>query len=90
MDNISSESLVLAIRDVLVSLNTTMADCQGQCYDGASNMSGTRNGVASILSKEERRALYTHCYGHALNLAVSDTVKQSNICKDALDVAYEV
>ena len=24
--------------------------------------------------KEERRALFTHYYGHALNLAVSDTV----------------
>ena len=43
-----------------------------------------------ILLKEESRALHTHCYAHALNFAVADTVKQSNICRDALDVAYEV
>ena len=81
VDSISSESLaiVLAIRDTLVQLNTTMADCRGQCYDGASNMSGARNVVVSILLKEESRALHTHCYAHALNLVVSDTVKQSNI-----------
>ena len=31
-----------------------------------------------------------HCYGHALNLAVSDTIKQSKVCCDALDTAYEI
>ena len=31
-----------------------------------------------------------HCYAHALNLAVADTVKQSKICRDALDTAFEI
>ena len=44
------------------------ADCRGQCYDGASNMHGARKGVAAIITQEESRALYTHCYDHALNL----------------------
>ena len=39
-----------------------------------------------ILS-EEKRTLYTHCYGHALNLAVGNAMKQ---CKVALDMAFEV
>ena len=69
-----------AIRDVLHRMNVLISDCRGQCYDGASNISGARKGVASLITKEESRALYTHCYGHALNLAVADTVKQSNIC----------
>ena len=90
VDTISSASLVSAIRDVLVHLNTSIADCRGQCYDGASNMSGAKNGVASILLEEESRALYTHCYAHALNLAVADVIKRSRICRDSLDVAFEI
>ena len=31
---------------------------------------------------------YPHCYGHALNLAVTDTLKQSKICRDAFDIAF--
>ena len=34
--------------------------------------------------------MLTHCYGHALNLAVGDAVKQSKVCQDALDLAYEI
>ena len=53
-------------------------------------MSGSRNGVAARLRAEEMRAVYTHCYGHALNLAVGATLKQSKICCDAMEVAFEV
>ena len=47
-----------------------------------------RNGVAKQLSDEESRAVYTHFYGHLLNLA--ESIKNSKIMKDALDVTYEV
>lgn len=52
-------------------------------------MCGTRNDVATKLLHEESRALYTHCYAHAFNLSVADTVK-SKLCSDALDTAFEV
>ena len=39
---------------------------------------------------EESLAIYMHCYGHALNLAVSGCMKSSKICKDALDAAFEI
>ena len=29
-------------------------------------------------------------YGHALNLAVGDTIKQQKLLRDALDVTYEI
>ena len=35
-------------------------------------MSGAKKGVAKMLRDEEPRAIFTHCYSHALNLAVSD------------------
>lgn len=53
-------------------------------------MSGSRSGVATRLLSEEKRAVYTHCYGHALNLAVGSTMKQSKICCGAMEVAFEV
>ncbi|XP_053395723.1 zinc finger MYM-type protein 1-like [Mercenaria mercenaria] len=59
-------------------------------YDGASNMSGAKKGVATQLSSREPRAVYTHCYGHALNLAVGDTVKRSKVMRDALDTVNEM
>ena len=90
VNTIDCHTLVSAIRDVLQRMNVLISDCRGQCYDGASNMSGARKGVVSLITKEESRALCTHCYGHALNLAVADTVKQSKICKDALDTAFEI
>lgn len=53
-------------------------------------MSRSRNEVATQIAREENRALYIHCFGHALNLAVADTVKQSKESRDALEIALEV
>ena len=40
-------------------------------------MCGSRNGVATQIASEEPRAVFIHCYGHALNLAAEDTVKKN-------------
>ena len=67
-------------------MNLKHAHCHGQCYDGAANMAGCRSGVATHIAAEESRAIYTHCYGHALNLATGDTVQQSRLLCDTLDI----
>ena len=90
MEDITSDNLVHAIKDTLLRMNLSVSNCRGQCYDGASNMSGHRNGVSTQITAEESRALYTHCYAHSLNLAVSDAIKQSKMCQGALDTAYEI
>ena len=87
---IDSNSLVHAIKDTLLRMNIEISKCRGQCYDGASNMGGSRNGVAVQIAKEEKRALYIHCFAHALNLAVADTIRASKVCKDALDTVMEI
>ena len=53
-------------------------------------MSGVRTGVATQIMKEEPRAVFTHCYGHSLNLACRDTIKQCKVMHDALDVTYQI
>ena len=36
------------------------------------------------------KALYTHCYRHALNLAVADVIRLIKFLKDTLDVTFEI
>ena len=50
-------------------------DIKGQCYDGASNMSGAVSGCKSIVQQEAPLALYFHCAAHRLNLAVVSACK---------------
>ncbi len=87
--SINAAMLVSAIKDVFLRMNISFDKLRGQCYDGAS-ASGSKNGVAKCISDIEPRALFTHCYGHALNLAASDTVKKLKIVKDALNLTQEI
>ena len=57
-------------------MDLSISNCQGQCYDQVSNMSGVRRDIATQFLSEEPCALYSHCYGHALNLAIGNTIKQ--------------
>ncbi len=85
--SITAESLVAIIKDTLLRMKE---HCRGQCYDGASVMSGAKKGVAKDISDVEPRAVYTHCYGHALNLSVGDCIKQSKVMKATLDIVAEI
>ena len=53
-------------------------------------MAVCRGGVAMQLLKEESRALYTHCYGHSLNLTCSDAIKKVALMRNALNVVLEI
>lgn len=65
VDTIGSNKLVATIEDALLRMNLNLTQCCGQCYDGASNMVECKNGVATQLLAKEKRAVLTHCYGHA-------------------------
>ena len=88
--SIESDTLASILKDTLSRLNLKLFKVRGQCYDGASNMSGIINGVATQICKKEPRAVYTHCYGHSLNLAAADAIKQSKVMKSALATTDEV
>ena len=32
--------------------------------DGAANMSGSKNGLSTLVLNENKKALYQHCHGH--------------------------
>jgi len=90
VESTTSAVLFAVVRDVLARLNLSIHKLRGQCFDGASAMSGSRGGVAALIQQEESRAVYTHCYGHALNLACGDAIKSCQHMKDALDTSFEL
>ena len=47
-------------------------------------MSGLRNGVVTQIQTMEPKAIYTNCYGHALNRAAGDTIKNCLVLKKLL------
>ena len=77
-------------KDALCLAGLPLSKLRGQCYDGAASMKGARTGVAKQISDEEPRAIYMHCYGHSINLAVNDAIKQSKQVKSALEVTHEI
>ena len=90
VEDIKSETLFKNIKDALNRMDIPLTDCRGQCYDGASNMVGAKTGVATRIKEIEPRALLTHCYGHALQLAVSDTIRAIKLMRNILDAAFEM
>ncbi len=73
-DTITAIELVTTLKDVLMRINLNITHCHG-----AANMCGAQNGVATQISREEPRAIFIHCYGHALNLAAGDCIKKNTI-----------
>lgn len=90
VDSIDASTLYQVIKDELLRLNLSITKARGQCYDGAAAMSGCRSGVAKRIMDVEPKAIYTHCYGHSLDLAISDTVKQCDCINNALSITHEI
>ena len=61
--------------------------CKGQCYDGASNMSGPCNDAAAIIKRQYLKAVYTHCMAHRLN--VSSACKMQRV-RNRFDTVGEI
>ena len=72
--DIGVESVVSAIKDVLLKLQLSLVNCRRQCYDGASNMMGHKNGVAKRIQDLQPKAYPTHCDGHSLSFSSSQRV----------------
>jgi len=87
---IDAQSIVDVMKDAFLRFQIPFTKLRGQCYDGCSTMTGAKAGVAVKIEEVEPRAVFTHCYGHALNLGVSDTIKQSPAMKDCLDTCFEL
>ena len=85
-----SAAILAAMKDVLLRCSLPIEKCRGQGYDGASNMMGRLNGVASKLKSEQPAAIAVHCLAHCTNLVLQDVCKKVKPVRDALDITREI
>ena len=83
LSDTKADAIVKVILDTIQRMGLKIENVRGQCYDEASTMARVKNGVAAKIKILNDAALYTHCYGHALNLAASDCIRNT---KDLNDV----
>ena len=89
-NTIAAVEIVAILKDSLLRMNLNISDCRGQCYDGAANICGVRNSVATQISRRKIACNFVHCYRHALNLATGDCIKRKSILWDTLDTTFEI
>lgn len=85
----TGRAIATAVVDLVTSLGLDMANCRGQCYDGAGNMAGRVNGAAKLILNDYPKAEFTHCRSHALNLAVMKGCKVQTV-KNMLNVVGDL
>ena len=68
MESVRAVDSASAIISSIENLGLNLESLHGQCYDGASTMSGERAGVQARTCERQPKVLYTHCAGHSLNL----------------------
>jgi len=88
--SITTDAIVAVMKDTLLRLNLRLSHCRGQCYDGGSNMTGSKNGVKAQILRDELRALFTHCYGNALSFSIADTVRVVKCLESTIDTVHEL
>ena len=67
--NIKSETIVKAIKDILMRCSLSLDDCRG---------------VSTKISEEQPKAIATHCQGHSLSLLVKSLTKECPILRDTM------
>ena len=85
-----TDQIVSLIKDILLRMNLRLQDAHGQCYDGAAAMAGAKTHVATQIKAINGKCFYTHFYGHALNLAVGDSIKSVVCLKGIFEVMHEI
>ncbi|XP_035660282.1 52 kDa repressor of the inhibitor of the protein kinase-like [Branchiostoma floridae] len=78
-EKITGRALCDTIAADLAGVNLDPANCRAQCFDGAGNMAGVRNGCAANFKEIATRAPYFHCASHDLNLALCKACKVQDI-----------
>ena len=81
-----SEDLYNFVIEQLRSKNLLdqMNKCVGFGSDGASNMTGLRNGLISRLKEDYPYIIGIHCLAHRLELSFKDAIKKNNTIYDKL------
>ena len=75
-------TLLKTVTEELEECGISISMLRGQCYDGASNVSGIHAGLQALMRNLSPTALYTHCYAHVLNLVIVDSMTNNRVARD--------
>lgn len=78
------------VKDVFEPYELKLTNLQGQCYDGASNVSGRISGLQARIRTEENRALHVHGTAHRVNLVVQDAIEDISVANNFLGIAKDL
>ena len=84
MESIEGETLFVLVKKVITEYGLKFENIVGECFDGASNMSGVQKGVAARMKECSPRGVYVHSYANVLNLALQDTMNHVEPLRNAL------
>lgn len=76
----TSENLYRVIDEILHKFNYEQK-LIGQCYDGASVMSGHLNGLQKKIKDKAPQAVFVHCLAHRLNLVLQQSFLKITKCR---------
>ena len=84
----SSKSTVLPLHDrwKLEKFKLSTAQSIGCSFDGAASISGRCNGLQAQLKKNNTDMKYVCCYGHSLNLVMTESTESCKVTKDFLEL----
>ena len=86
VDRTTAEEIAEVLKNTLKEMHLKINDYRGQCYDGASTRGRAVNlELATRIKSLNGKTLYTHCYGHVLNLSVKDVCSQVKCLKTTFD-----
>uniref|UniRef100_H3A5Q3 TTF-type domain-containing protein n=1 Tax=Latimeria chalumnae TaxID=7897 RepID=H3A5Q3_LATCH len=64
----SGQDIAKSLLQFFEKIGVNIADCQGQSYDNASNLSGKYQGMQAWIRERSENAVYIPCCAHSLNL----------------------
>ena len=79
LEQITGEAIGNAIIKFYNDIGVEIAECRGQCYDGAANIQSQKKGAASYVLKESLNAIVTHCCSRSLKFSLASSCKHLEI-----------
>ena len=85
LKKMDAQSVFDVLIPALKNWGLDLSNLVGQGYDGASVMSGNKNGLHKKVSDHYPNATYVHCRSHVLNLAIAGACKDVESVRDLFD-----
>eukprot|EP00795_Rhopilema_esculentum_P014860 gene14860-5984_t len=88
-ENTEGKVLYELVTKVFKKFNLILSDIIAECFDGAANMRGVHKGLATRMKEHSPKAIYVHCYGHLLNLALENALTELEPLRTHLSIQLE-